>query len=227
MQIDPSLKGGADPTAAAASAESTTAEGVSIAALYPALDVSKHVVVEYIQREKMPQEGAEDTDPVPPKVDTSPQAIYKNAAVAPAAVLTPPKDAETLAATMAASAGPDIIASMGRDGFLEAAKKWMAAKAVAAEVPTPATVDQVANATTVPVSDNTTTPGRHLLWETDFTRIDILVTFTPQAAAAMSGGAWALVNRLRLVVAETNKAYLDSRIAIGMNLLDARQVSRV
>jgi hypothetical protein len=224
---------GFDPEAAATIAPdfAPASAGVSPASLYPRIHRSRHMIVEYQEADPLEptaEEEAITVDNSPPGTANVEPATVDTTPVGATAVTEPvviTSDVETLAASMAASAGPEIAAALGPEGFAAAAANAIARAQAAAEAP-PAPL--------APVEDPSATAAVALIGGRRMqqavpnpnanVRQDILVMYT-SFAATRGGGAAALENTIRTRITETNKAYADSGTNIDLVLVGIRSVS--
>jgi hypothetical protein len=244
FKVFPMILEGADPVTAAAVPDlgpaSVDSPEVSLAALYPNTHPTQHIVLEYEEaeltppppelEEKLLYDGPSETaNPRPATVDTTPEG----APAAPEPLVVLSSDLSTLAASIAASAGPDVVAALGPDGFQAAAASALQALSPQAATAPPAPlapVDDTPAATAAAAAaypNSTSVGGRRLqqgLNPSANTRQDLLVLYT-QLAATRAGGVTALEAAVKSRVVETNKAYADSGAAIDLMLVGVRQVS--
>lgn len=156
----------------------------------------------------------------PTTVDTTPVGTT---AVTEQVAIT--SDVPTLAASMAGSAGPDIVAALGPEGFTAAATSAIArAQAAAAAPPAPLAPVEDPAAT----AEDAVSGGRRMQQAIPNpaanVRQDVLVLYT-SFAARRGGGAAALENTIRTRIAQTNQAYADSGTNIDLVLVGIRPVS--
>lgn len=232
--ISPLVTGGADPVAAAGGNMTV----VEAASRYPNIDPTKHVVMEVIEpnygklhAEQAQRQGSLVMDSlaaVQAELNAKKKTTAFGAGVA--TVLTtelaanasdisgnqtmqPPTDAQSLAEAMAASAG--FGASKDPADYLAAATSLL---------PSYTNPSATAVAPADPSTSAAVTPdtGRKLLQAN--TVQDILMVYTPRAAS-QSGGVATVENNIRIAIAATNKAYVDSDVRIQLNIVGIRQVS--
>jgi hypothetical protein len=224
---------GVDPVAAATIAPdfAPASAGVSLASLYPRIHPSRHVIVEYEEAdpsEPTPEEEAMMVDNSPPGTANAKPATVDTTPVGATAVTEPlviTSDVETLAASMAASAGPDIVAALGSEGFAAAAASAIARAQAAAEAP-PAPLASVEDpaATAADAAIRGRRMQQTIPNPAANVRQDVLVMYT-NFAASRGGGADTLQNTIRTRIVETNKAYADSGTNIDLVLVGIRLVS--
>jgi hypothetical protein len=216
---------------------------IDVASLYPNIDTTKHVVMEIIEPNfaQLHSEQAMKNGGHMAMMQASIQAklAAEQSTAAPGTVLTitpeslsadtassqstqPPfPDAQALAESLAASAGPDM--SKDPADYLAVATAYTTGGTAPPPGNTTAGFLNAEPHPTVGVVSETTTPetGRKLLQGNVVQ--DVLMVYTPAAASGMSGAANA-ENQIRIAIADTNKAYTDSGIALTLNIVGIRQV---
>ena len=135
----------------------------------------------------------------PATVDTTPPGVE----AAPAAPNFP-TDVTTLAVSIAASAGPDIAAQVGPDGFMAAATDWLQ-RVQGAAAPHAAAPSEAPEAASSGGSAQPSPSGRKLQQTAVFNfRQDVLVLYS-EAGARAAGGVTSIQNMIRARVVESNK----------------------
>lgn len=247
LQIAPMITGGVDPAAAASMSD--TVEAASLATRFPNIDTTKHVVMEVKEPDFMAKlaEGHEEREALLKASQTKLEAelaarkngkptsfaassvtaggavgdaslaAYDNITTVP---MVTPKDAQALAEAMAASAGEG--ASKNPADYLASATSVFATYSTPPASSPPQVDDSMGFEGAVAAQPVSTTDGRRKLLQTN-TVHDLLVVYTP-AAAASAGGDAGIQNTIRIAVEYTNLAYANSRIPMTVRLVGMRPV---